>query len=70
MKVKGQNVLYFPYASIEEFKAEGAGGFNGIPFLGPWAKRLERAGLLPAVSCQLITLSSRREHIGYMDTET
>ena len=41
MKVKGQNVLYFPYASIEDFKAKGAGGFNGIPFLGPWANRLD-----------------------------
>ena len=41
MKVKGQNVLYFPYASIEDFKTKGAGGFNGIPFLGPWANRLD-----------------------------
>lgn len=41
MKVKGQNVLYFPFASIEDFKAKGAGGFNGIPFLGPWANRLD-----------------------------
>ena len=41
MKVKGQNVLYFPFASIDDFKAKGAGGFNGIPFLGPWANRLD-----------------------------
>jgi aldose 1-epimerase len=41
MKVKGQNVLYFPFESIEDFKAKGAGGFNGIPFLGPWANRLD-----------------------------
>jgi aldose 1-epimerase len=41
MKVKGQNVLYFPYASMEEFKAKGAQGFNGVPFLGPWANRLD-----------------------------
>jgi aldose 1-epimerase len=41
MKVKGQNVLYFPYTSIEDFKAKGADGFNGIPFLGPWANRLD-----------------------------
>ena len=41
MKVKGQNVLCLPYASIEDFKAKGAGGFNGIPFLGPWANRLD-----------------------------
>ncbi|MEN3339093.1 MAG: aldose 1-epimerase [Acidobacteriota bacterium] len=41
MKVKGQNVLYFPYQSVDEFKSKGAGGFNGIPFLGPWANRLD-----------------------------
>ncbi len=41
MKVKGQNVLYFPFESVEDFKAKGAGGFNGIPFLGPWANRLD-----------------------------
>ena len=41
MKVKGQNVLYFPFASVDDFKAKGAGGFNGIPFLGPWANRLD-----------------------------
>lgn len=41
MTVKGQNVLYFPFQSIEEFKSKGAGGFNGIPFLGPWANRLD-----------------------------
>jgi aldose 1-epimerase len=41
MKVKGQNVLYFPFESVEAFKAKGADGFNGIPFLGPWANRLD-----------------------------
>jgi aldose 1-epimerase len=39
MKVKGQNVLYWPYASIEEFKARP--GMSGIPFLGPWIDRLD-----------------------------
>src|SRR5439155_6163857 len=39
MKVKGQNVLRWPYASIEEFKARPA--LSGIPFLGPWANRLD-----------------------------
>lgn len=39
MKVKGQNVLHFPYASLEDFKAHP--GLAGIPFLGPWANRLD-----------------------------
>ena len=39
MNVKGQNILYWPYASIEEFKARP--GMSGIPFLGPWADRLD-----------------------------
>jgi aldose 1-epimerase len=39
MKVKGQNVLFWPYASVEEFKTRPA--LSGIPFLGPWANRLD-----------------------------
>jgi aldose 1-epimerase len=39
MKVKGQNILRWPYASIEEFKSRPA--LSGIPFLGPWANRLD-----------------------------
>jgi aldose 1-epimerase len=39
MKVKGQNVLRWPYASVEEFKTRPA--LSGIPFLGPWANRLD-----------------------------
>src|SRR5262245_11284274 len=39
MKVKGQDVLRWPYASIDEFKARPA--LSGIPFLGPWANRLD-----------------------------
>ena len=39
MKVKGENILYWPYGSIEEFKARP--GMSGIPFLGPWADRLD-----------------------------
>jgi aldose 1-epimerase len=37
MLVKGQNVLNFSGASAEEFK----GGLTGIPFVGPWANRLD-----------------------------
>ena len=37
--VKGQNVLHWPYASLDDFKAKP--GMSGIPFLGPWANRLD-----------------------------
>jgi aldose 1-epimerase len=40
LTVKGKNVLYFPFASVEAFKA-GRGGLMGIPFLAPWANRLD-----------------------------
>ena len=39
MKVKGQNVLRFPYGSLDEFKRRPA--LSGIPFLAPWANRLD-----------------------------
>ncbi|HEY7286590.1 MAG TPA: hypothetical protein VH497_14170, partial [Vicinamibacterales bacterium] len=39
MTVKGQNVLHWPYASLQEFKAKPA--MAGIPFVGPWANRLD-----------------------------
>jgi aldose 1-epimerase len=39
MKIKGHNVLRWPYATLDEFK--GKPGFNGIPFLAPWANRLD-----------------------------
>ena len=39
MRVKGENVLRFPYADIAQFRARP--GLNGIPFLGPWANRLD-----------------------------
>ena len=39
MQVKGRKVLHFPYASLEEFKARP--GLAGIPFLAPWANRLD-----------------------------
>lgn len=40
MRVKGQNVLRFPFASIDEFRAKPA-GLHGIPLLAPWANRLD-----------------------------
>jgi aldose 1-epimerase len=39
-KVRGQNVLRWPYESMDDFKARG--GLNGIPFLAPWANRLDQ----------------------------
>ena len=39
MKVKGHNVLRFPYTSAAEYK--GGAGSIGIPFLAPWADRLD-----------------------------
>src|SRR5439155_23021547 len=39
MKVNGQDVIRWPYASVEDFKARP--GLSGIPFLSPWANRLD-----------------------------
>jgi aldose 1-epimerase len=39
MKVKGHNVLRFPYASLDQFKSKPS--LSGIPFLAPWANRLD-----------------------------
>ena len=40
MKVKGHNILRFPFKSIEEFRAKPT-GLHGIPLLAPWANRLD-----------------------------
>jgi aldose 1-epimerase len=39
LSIKGQHVLRWPFASVAEFKAKPA--ISGIPFLGPWANRLD-----------------------------
>jgi aldose 1-epimerase len=39
MKVKEHNIVRFPYASLDEFARRP--GLSGIPFLGPWANRLD-----------------------------
>src|SRR5512139_3501878 len=39
MRVKGHNVLRFPHTSLANFKAQP--GATGIPFMGPWANRLD-----------------------------
>ena len=38
-EVHGQNIVRFPYASLDEFRAHP--NVAGIPFLGPWANRLD-----------------------------
>lgn len=40
MTVKGQNILRFPFASVDEFRAKPT-GLHGIPLLAPWANRLD-----------------------------
>jgi aldose 1-epimerase len=40
MTVKGKDVLQFPYASLEAY-VKGPVKFAGIPFLAPWANRLD-----------------------------
>jgi aldose 1-epimerase len=39
MKVNGHNALRWPYESLDAYKKRP--GFNGIPFLAPWANRLD-----------------------------
>lgn len=40
MRVHGHEILRFPFASVDEFLERG-GGWQGIPFLAPWANRLD-----------------------------
>ena len=47
MKVHGQEVLRWPYASVEDFKMRPA--LSGIPFVGPWANRLDELKCHPTV---------------------
>jgi aldose 1-epimerase len=42
MTVRGAKVLRFPYASVEEFRKTPR--LSGIPFLAPWANRLDELG--------------------------
>ena len=39
MQVKGHNILRFPHATLADFKARP--NATGIPFMGPWANRLD-----------------------------
>lgn len=40
LSVAGENILRFPFESIDDFRSRGT-GLNGIPFLAPWANRLD-----------------------------
>ena len=40
MRVNGVDVLWRPYESLDDFSAQGQGR-GGIPFLAPWANRLD-----------------------------
>ena len=42
MSVHGKNILYFPYADVSEFQKNPQ--LSGIPFLAPWANRLNGPG--------------------------
>jgi aldose 1-epimerase len=39
MKVNGTNILWWPFSSVDEFRAKPV--MSAIPFLGPWANRLD-----------------------------
>lgn len=40
MSVKGQRILRFPFATVDEFRANPR-GLHGIPLMAPWANRLD-----------------------------
>src|SRR5580704_4174676 len=40
MTVHGKNILWIPYKTLAEMKAQPAMG--GVPFLEPWANRLDQ----------------------------
>jgi aldose 1-epimerase len=42
MKVRGQNILYFPFPDVSA--AKGLKDLNGIPFLAPWGNRMAGGG--------------------------
>jgi aldose 1-epimerase len=42
MKVHGKNILYFPVTDLADLQKTP--GLNGVPFLAPWANRLDEEG--------------------------
>jgi aldose 1-epimerase len=43
MRIRGKNILYFPFESAAELKRDSR-GLNGIPFLAPWGNRMGGGG--------------------------
>lgn len=43
-KVHGKNLLYNPFPDPAALKADASKGLNGIPFLAPWANRVDGGG--------------------------
>ena len=41
MTIKGHDVIHWPFASVDEFRAKPS--LSGIPLLAPWANRLDEA---------------------------
>lgn len=41
-KINGKNALYFPFSELSDFKEKPT--LCGVPFLAPWANRLEKLG--------------------------
>ena len=41
MRVKGKDAVRFPHASLEDYLKASGRGMAGVPFLGPWANRLD-----------------------------
>jgi aldose 1-epimerase len=73
LKVNGQNVLRWPFASVDEFKARPA--MSGIPFLGPWANRLDEQafyanGVRYAFDMQLGNVRGAVPIHGFLTTNT
>lgn len=44
LNVHGKNLLYFPFSDVEALKNSKLPTLNGIPFLAPWANRVNGSG--------------------------
>jgi aldose 1-epimerase len=62
MKVKGKDVLRFPYTSTAEFLK--ARGVIGIPFLAPWANRLDEPAFYANGKKYILNLELGNVHPG------
>ena len=57
MRVKGKKVLYSPFATAQEYQA--GRGMSGIPFLAPWANRLDESAFYANGKKYTLSLSKR-----------